>query len=148
VPLAVMSVHAGQGPENGWQLIPLADLSTIPARTKLAVVVGDQDKFTGTRTSRRIWDGTAHITERLFITIQADSHGWPDISPGHLAPLAQSRSTAGAIDWLGYWRLFDELSEAAAAGKPFTPSPDMGKWSDGKPLKPLVIQAGPSVGRQ
>ncbi len=142
VPLAVMTVHAGQGPENGWQVIPLADLATIPVRTKLAVVVGDKDRFVGTRTSQRIWDTTAHLPDRRFITLQADSHGWPGISPSHLAPLAQSRFTTGALDWFGYWRLFDELSEAATARKPFTPSPAMGKWSDGKPMKPLIIKAG------
>jgi hypothetical protein len=142
VPLAIMPVHSGQGPENGWQMIPLDDFSTIPNRTKVALVVGSDDKFVGTRTSRRIWEAVAHVAERRFITVQSDSHGWPPISPGHLAPLAQDRFSSGAIDWFGYWRLFDELLDSAISGRPFNPSLSMGKWSDGVAVKPLLIESG------
>ena len=143
VPLAIMPVHSGQGPENGWQMIPLDDYSTIPKNTKVAIVVGDDDRFVGTRTSRRIWEGVAHVAERHFITVHSDAHGWPPISPGHLAPLAQDRFSAGAIDWFGYWRLFDELLDSAISGRPFKPLPSMGSWSDGKPVKPLRIESSP-----
>jgi acetyl esterase/lipase len=140
VPLAIMPVHAGQGPENGWQMIPMETLDTIPKQTRVAIVVGDADKFVGTRSSRKIWEGAKHVSERRFITLQSDAHGWPPLSPGHLAPLAQNRLSTNAHDWRGYWRLFDELCEAVFSGRPFEPSPDMGKWSDGQPVEPLLIE--------
>lgn len=140
VPKAIMPVHAGQGPENGWQVIPLPDFSTIPATVKLAIIASDSDEFVGTRTSRKIWDGTKHLAERTFITLQADAHGRPRLIPGHLAPLAQDRFTANALDFLGYWRLFDELCDAAFAARPYAPATDMGKWSDGTPVKPILIE--------
>lgn len=140
VPRAIMTVHAGQGPENGWQLIPLDDLSTVPAKTKVAIIVGTDDHFVGTRSSRKIWEGTKHVAESRFITLRSDAHGLPRISPGHLAPLAAQPSLANALDWFGYWRLFDELCAAAFSDRPFDPSPAMGKWSDGVPVKPLLIE--------
>ena len=140
LPKAIMPVHAGQGPENGFQIIPLGDISTIPAATKVAVVVGTDDRFVGTRSSRKIFDGAKHVNERRFITLQQDTHGSPRLSPGHLAPLSQSSLTTNAHDWYGYWRLFDELCEAAFSGRAFDPSPAMGKWSDGTPVKPLLIE--------
>ncbi len=75
LPRAIMTVHAGQGPENGWQLIPLDDLSTIPAKTRVVVLVGTDDHFVGTRSSRKIWEGTKHVAESRFITLQSDDHG-------------------------------------------------------------------------
>lgn len=140
LPRAIMTVHAGQGPENGWQLIPLDDLSTVPAKTKVAVLVGTDDHFVGTRSSRKIWDGTKHVAESRFITLRSDAHGLPRISPGHLAPLAAAPSLANALDWFGYWRLFDDLCAAAFSDRPFDPSPAMGKWSDGAAVKPLLIE--------
>jgi poly(3-hydroxybutyrate) depolymerase len=140
VPLAIMPVHSGQGPENGWQVIPMEDLSTIPRSTRVVVVAGSDDKFVGTRSSRRIWEGSRHVAERWFITLQQDAHGWPRLSPGHLAPLAQDWLSTNAHDWYGYWRLFDELCETTFSALPFEPSPAMGKWSDGQPVKPLMIE--------
>ena len=139
-PKAIMPVHAGQGPENGFQIIPLGDISTIPTETKVAVVTGTHDGFVGTRSSRKIYECAKHVHERRYITLQRDAHGSPVLSPGHLAPLAQSSFTTNAHDWYGYWRLFDELCEAAFAGRAFEPSPAMGNWSDGTPVKPLLIE--------
>lgn len=140
VPKAIMPVHAGQGPEKGWQVIPLGDISAIPAQTKVAVVAGAEDRFVGTRSSRKIFDGAKHVSERCFITLQGDDHGLPRLSPGHLAPLAHDLAGTNAQDWFGYWRLFDELCDATFAGRKFDPSPAMGKWSDGVAVKPLLIE--------
>ncbi len=137
IPKAILPVQSGQGAENGVQIIPLSDLSTIPTTTRVAIVVGADDHFVGTRSSRKIWEGAKHVSERRFITVQSDAHGTPRLSSGHLAPLAP---TANALDWFGYWRLFDELCDAAFSGRPFEPSPAMGKWSDGTAVAPLLIE--------
>jgi hypothetical protein len=55
-----------------------------------------------------------------------------------------------AIDWYGYWKLFDALCDAAFRGKnrkvALGNTPEqryMGKWSDGTPVKELVVVADP-----
>jgi poly(3-hydroxybutyrate) depolymerase len=140
LPKAIMTVHAGQGPEKGLQIIPLEELDTVPESVKVVVVAGQEDQFVGMRSSRRIWQGTKHVKERVFITVQSDTHGMPRLVSGHLAPLARDMIAANTLDYLGYWRLFDELCDAAFSGKPFAPSPSLGEWSDGTPVKPLLIE--------
>lgn len=138
-PRAVMAVHPGQGPENGIQLVPLDDYTKIPASTRLVVMASEEDGFVGLGSSRRIWAQTAQIQDRAFVTLKADRHGFPPLLPRHLAPLAADRLSTDALDWLGYWRVFDTLCAAAFSGAKTDIPPAMGTWSDGTPVKPLTI---------
>jgi dienelactone hydrolase len=59
-------------------------------------------------------------------------------------------STADALDFFGYWKLFDALSDAAFYGRNReyalgnTPQQRfMGVWSDGRPVKELVVSDRP-----
>jgi hypothetical protein len=45
------------------------------------------------------------------------------------------------LDWYGWWRLFDVACASAFSGEPLKLDPSMGKWSDGQPLKPLMIES-------
>lgn len=45
--------------------------------------------------------------------------------------------TVNALDHHGYWRLFDELTDAAFDGRRWEPNASMGQWSDGVPVTPL-----------
>ena len=45
-----------------------------------------------------------------------------------------------ALDWFGYWKLFDGLMSAAFAGKDYTVDVNMGAWSDGVAVKPLKVE--------
>lgn len=139
-PSAVMIVHPGQGPKDGIQIVPLDDASTIAPVTHLLVVVGESDAFVGETSARRIWARTGKMKDRTFVTIQSDDHGLPALRANHLAPLAADRLSTNALDWFGYWRLFDEQCAAAFAGKDYTPATGMGTWSDGTPVKPLKIE--------
>ncbi len=139
-PVAVMIVHPGQGPKDGIQILPLDDASTIAPTTHLLVVVGESDAFVGETSARRIWARTGKVKDRTFITVQSDDHGFPVLRANHLAPLAADRFSTNALDWFGYWRLFDEQCATAFSGKDYTPSTGMGAWSDGTPVKPLKIE--------
>ena len=139
-PAAVMVVHPGQGPKDGIQIVPLDDTSTIATTTHLLVVVGDTDAFVGETSARRIWARTGKVKDRTFVTVQSDDHGFPTLRANHLAPLAEGHMSTNALDWFGYWRLFDEQCAAAFSGKNYTPASGMGAWSDGTPVKPLKIE--------
>jgi hypothetical protein len=102
--------------------------------------VGEDDHFVGTGTGRRIWAVTAKVKDRAFVTVPSDRHGKPALSSDHLAPLAMETRATNALDWLGYWRLFDEACGAAFADRAMVLDPGMGKWSDGKAVKVLKVE--------
>jgi dienelactone hydrolase len=137
---AVMSVEPGQGPERGLKLVPMRDAATMPAETKLLVVIGDSDGLVGSESARAIWRATKHVTDRAFITVQSDAHGSPPLNANHLAPISWNRAAIDALDWLGYWRTFDALMDAAFSGKPLAVDLAMGAWSDGVPVMPLKVE--------
>ena len=137
---AVMSVEPGQGAERGLKLVPMRDPATIPAETKLLVVIGDSDGMVGSECARTIWRGTKHVSDRAFITVQSDAHGSPPLNANHLAPISWNRAATDALDWLGFWRTFDSLMDAAFAGKPIAVEAGMGEWSDGVPVQALKVE--------
>lgn len=56
---------------------------------------------------------------------------------------------ANALNYFGYWRLLDALCEAGFSGKtieaavgPGNELP-MGQWSDGVPVKPMLVKTSP-----
>lgn len=64
------------------------------------------------------------------------------------ARAAPERGVVDAIDWYAFWKLADGLIEIAAStsAEPFTAHSermlaDMGRWSDGKPVRPLEFHA-------
>jgi len=140
VPKAVMSVEPGQGAEHGIKLVPMRDCGTMPAETKLIVVVGDSDNLVGSECARAIWRDTKHVSDRAFVTIHSDAHGFPPLTANHLSPVSWNRAATDALDWLGFWRLFDALCDDAFAGRAMQVDPAMGTWSDGTPVTPLQVE--------
>lgn len=139
VPIAAMFVQPGQGPERGPKMVPLDDCAKIPAETRLAVVVSDSDAIVGTACAGRIWRDAKQVRGRSFITVQSDDHGTPPLRANHLSPVSWTPEATDALDWSGYWKLFDGLMSAAIAGKDYVVDPGMGLWSDGTPVKPLKV---------
>ena len=137
---AAMIVEPGQGKNGGIKIIPMEDCGKIPATLKLIVMIGDADGLVGEGTARAIWRDTKHVTERAFITLRSDAHGMPPLRADHLAPFSWSRGATDALDWLGMWRTFDSLMDAAFSGKPLTVDDGMGAWSDGMPVTPMKIE--------
>lgn len=140
IPKAVMSVQPGQGAERGIKLVPMSDAVRIPAETKLLVVVGDSDGMVGSECGRTIWRGTKHVSDRAFITVRSDSHGFPPLNANHLSPVSWTRAATDALDWFGYWKLFDVLMDAAFSGKQLAVDPSMGAWSDGVAVAPMTVE--------
>jgi pimeloyl-ACP methyl ester carboxylesterase len=140
VPNAVMSVEPGQGAEHGIKIVPMNDCGAVPAGTKLIVMIADADGIVGSECARTIWRGTAHVKERAFVTLRSDRHGFPPLTANHLSPVSWNRAATDALDWFGFWRLFDSLTEDAFAGRTMQVDPAMGTWSDGAPVMPLQVE--------
>ena len=139
-PKAAMIVEPGQGADGGIKIVPMEDCKMIPFPVKLIVMVGDADGIVGTGCARSIWRDTKHVSERAFVTLQSDAHGMPPLKADHLAPISWSRAATDALDWLGMWRTFDALTDAAFSGKPLAVDPSMGAWSDGTPVAPMKVE--------
>ena len=139
-PKAAMIVEPGQGKDGGIKLIPMEDCGKFPALLKLIVMVGDADGLVGDGCARTIWRDTKHVSERAFVTLQSDAHGMPPLKADHLSPISWSRAATDALDWLGYWRTFDALMDAAFFGKPFAVDASMGAWSDAVPVAPMKVE--------
>jgi len=107
---------------------------------KLIIMVGDADGLVGTGCARIIWRDTKQVRDRAFVTLCSDAHGTPSLRADHLSPISWTRPATDALDWLGYWRTFDALMDAAFSGKPLAVDPSMGAWSDGTPVTPMKVE--------
>jgi dienelactone hydrolase len=171
-PKAIMCVEPG----NSWRKpsvtqIPLEDMSKIPSDVLLLTVVGEADMEARDIDAKRIFNETTQVplSNKNFINVLSDTHGIPRLIADHLAPasiddaydsgekivgapknpLLEIAST-NALDYYGYWKLFDALTDAAFYGKNReyalgnTPQQRfMGTWSDGVPVKELVVTDRP-----
>ena len=139
-PKAVMIVEPGQGMDRGVKVVPMDDCTKLPQAIHLILAVGDSDGLVGSGCARTIWQDTGHIRDRSFVTLQSDDHGVPPLRANHLSPVSWTREATDALDWYGYWKLFDGLTSAAFAGKDYTVDTNMGAWSDDTPVKLLKVE--------
>jgi pimeloyl-ACP methyl ester carboxylesterase len=179
VPRALMCVEPGGG-EAGTGSGPshLYDLSGIPPDCLLLCVAGEDDRVVGRRDAVRIFQGTPQIplSNKDFVTIRSDDHGNPPLRAHHGSPTAPKaeflrgfpflrrlarfldrrpffgRYGVDALDYYGYWKLFDGLTDCAFYGKNRayalgdTPQQRyMGCWSDGTPVVELAITDHPET---
>ncbi|MBM4034492.1 MAG: alpha/beta hydrolase [Planctomycetes bacterium] len=159
-PKALMIVQPGRGLSDARPVFfAPAGYEKIPADTLLVVVVGDQDRVVGDLTAKDIFKSTPQIpAERKdFIVVQTDRHGTPPLVADHISPcsplnpgLMLMGHGCDALDYYAYWKLFDALTDFAFHGKnkqfALGNTPEqrfMGKWSDGTPVKELIVKDNP-----
>ena len=159
-PTALMIVQPGRGTRGRRSLFfPAADYGKIPADTAVLVLVGDVDRIVGDGEAKRIFRALGHVprARKAYLVVRTDRHGSPPLVADHVSPCAPFRAGAvirsrriDAVDYYAYWRLFDALTDFAWHGKHQghclgnTPEQRcMGRWSDGTPVKELVVRAEP-----
>lgn len=164
-PKAVMVIQPGRT----WGLpaiqAPLANLQGIPASTLLLVMVSDRDRTVRDVDGKRIFRETTNVplANKDFVTLRSDEHGSPPLIADHRAACAAAipASAAAAVgdlnpcptnalDFYGTWKLFDALTNAAFFGTDrdtafgnTAKQTFMGRWSDGTPVKPLLVTDAP-----
>ena len=96
------------------------------------------------------------LENKDFVIVQSDEYGTPDLIADHFAPgnpenpRLRGKGETDALDYYGYWKLFDGLYNAAfyeefreyALGN-MPEQRFMGCWSDGTPIKELIITDKP-----
>jgi hypothetical protein len=132
----------------------------------LLVVVGKDDLFAKETTGRAIFEKSIGLKSenKNLIRLRSDRSGHPPLSADHFSPLALNQSydsgkslrggdrerrspgsrahdATDALDYFGYWKWFDALTDAAFFGRnrniALGDTPEqrfMGKWSDGTPI--------------
>jgi pimeloyl-ACP methyl ester carboxylesterase len=152
VPAAIVALQPAR---KGW--IPGADLSRIDPATKVLLVVGDADYISRFETAVAIWNDIAHISpaNKAFLLVQSDDRGDPPLIANHYFPNCDGYRDTACIDARDYFVTF-KLSVAAlncafrgrdcaiAFGHGCPAQVDMGRWSDGVAVTPMIC-LDPSV---
>lgn len=160
VPKAVMVVQPGRGfGGRRSPLFPVGDLRRIPPQTYLLVVVGEDDRVVGSAEARKVFYAASRVPpeRKDFVVVRSDRHGQPPLVADHFSPCSflgtrHRKPSAGtdALDFYAYWKLFDALTDLAFYGRNQAfalgntqQQRFMGRWSDGVPLKELVVTDEP-----
>jgi acetyl esterase/lipase len=169
-PKALMPTQPGW---RGSDVMPTERLREISPSALLLLVVGDTDQFEKNRQTEPIYRATPQIPagRKAIVALQSDSHGSEPLVADHGAPLApddefgqdftrqqerrrkvieaisgMGKGKVDALDYNGFWKLFDALVQAAWNGKTIdavvgeSEIMSMGRWSDGTPVRPPVRQ--------
>jgi len=138
----------GHAPDEHWW-------DTDP-KTKILLVVGDDDGTVCSDTALAIWNGTGHIPDedRDFLHVLTDMHGLPWMLADHIYPKTEKwRGVEDARDYFITYKLsvaalncvFREEDCDYAFGNGHPNQVYMGEWSDGQPLIPLVWYEDPNT---
>jgi hypothetical protein len=172
IPKAIMPVQPGW---RGGGDYPAEDLPGVPSSVLILVVEGDQDQFADSRKGQLILSDTSRVpaSQKCRVILQTDKYGNPPLLADHYAPLSPDQNyelevktrskerrermvkwamdirsgEEDALDFYGFWKLFDVLSDKACAGErsiskiiDAAGGTSMGTWPDGTPVKPKIIR--------
>lgn len=147
---AFKAVQVNAPGTGGWNTY--ADYGDVPAGTLLLAIACDDDEMVGSTDAERIFDETTAVSldDKDFVTVRSDGHGFPPLVASHSAPATPEPMGPDALDWRGFWKWFDALTDAAFYGTNRayalgdTPEQkDMGSWSDGVPVEEPVVTDSP-----
>ena len=145
--------------------IQASNYDQIPADMLFLGVVGADDTFVGSACTISFWNQLTQIpvSNREVIELHSDYHGFPPLMSTHDAAAAfddafntwQSLTatawlpslpnSVNALDYYGFWKWLDALTDAAFYGPSreyaLGDTPEqvfLGTWSDGQPVAPAV----------
>jgi len=145
IPKAIMPVQPA--------ILPPVELGKISNETLMLVIVGENDTVVGNYSAKEIFFNSTQVplSQKDFVIQVTDTYGEPDLIADHIAPVCILNSdTVDAMDYFSTWKLFDALTDYAFYGinKEYcldnTPQQRfMGLWSDGTPVKELIVTDTP-----
>ena len=159
-PKALMIVQPGRGTVRGRTFFfPSPDYKKIPADVAMLVLVGADDRIVSDYAAKDLFRATPQIPRERkdYVVVRSDRRGSPALVADHISPCAPFRAgplirgrCINAINHYAYWRLFDALVDFAFHGRGKahclgnTPQQRaMGRWSDGTPVKELLVTGQP-----
>ena len=149
IPKAIMPV------QPAFPVSETVNLSIIPAETLMLVIVGEDDTVIDPESPITIFYGCDQIPleNKDYVIQVTDTYGEPDLLADHIAPVCIadiSHPTVDAMDFYSTWKLFDALTDYAFYGingeyclGNTSEQRYMGQWSDGTPVKELIVTDTP-----
>ena len=160
-PKVVMLCAPGTGKLKGGRLESYADM---PGDISLLIVTHENDWVVGDEFAQKVFKEATSVEKRNLLHHRPDDHGLPAFRADHnqsysldlafdngarnyTSKKALRVSTLDAVDFNGYWKLFDAMldcnrtganCETAFGGTPAQLS--LGQWSDGTPVRPFEVQ--------
>jgi pimeloyl-ACP methyl ester carboxylesterase len=133
-------------------------LNAMDPGTKILLVAGDEDKTVCLNTALYIWNETSSIFEenKQFLLIRSDRRGQPEQIANHSFPNNSGFADTAAVDARDFYVTF-KLSVAAlncamkgmdceyAFGNGSDEQIDMGYWSDGVAVLPMLWTPDPNL---
>jgi hypothetical protein len=126
-------------------IITPEQLAKLDKQTFLLMTTGEQDNVVFDFGAKYIWQNVSQVPreQRDLVTFQSDNHGQPPLRADHGIP---TRRTPDAF-MFKLWQLFDGLQGCAFGAKDLCKyalgntreQRAPGKWSDGTPIKELII---------
>ncbi len=160
IPLGIVAVEPGQGQ------IPTFDPSTIDSHSVVMIVVGDQDNNSRLCIAPTIWKQMTAVPamQKPFLTVRTDSYGTPAQLGNHWFPLTNTVNddvpppvSVDNRDWNVTYKLSVSMirciHDSTYCDYVYGTGPlnnygantqtDMGVWSDGTPVIPMLNIADP-----
>ncbi len=158
-PKGILMAQPGTGNLRGARL---DSYEALEKDIKLIITVGHGDHVVGDKLARTVMS-TAKVDYQNLVLHVKDIYGAPIVHSSHAQPCAldqdldngrtnyivkaaQKRADTDAVDYFGYWKLLDALIDCSfyninchyAFGNT-KEQKYLGTWSDGTPIKPMVI---------
>jgi hypothetical protein len=153
-----MLCSPGTGKLKGGRLESYA---AMPADLHLLIHVNNDDYVVGDEFALKVFNEAIDTPNRNLLRQFEDPHGTPPLEAHHnqtysldtefdsgvrnfTANRALRISTEDAVDYYGYWKLFDALLDCSRKGQNCqyafggtAEQTSLGSWSDGTPIKPM-----------
>jgi len=154
-PKVLMVADPGRGEEiYGEPLLPEEAFGSIPSTVLLLSIAAAESLDQFYQTAREIFLDTGQIplSNKDFIYMRSDDHGQPALVADHFSPTCSGGMLGenDALDYYGYWKLFDGLCSASFYGTNVeyalggtAEQRFMGLWSDDEPVIELIATDDP-----
>jgi len=126
------------------------DHTTISQGTLMLIIDCEGDYFVSPKSGQRIYDNATSIEvkDKRRLLLRTDDHAEPAMIADHMLPMAwshdqESQGRVNAYDF-ALWRWFDALQATALGDEKLRDhvfgeaALDLGRWSDGTPVRPPV----------
>jgi hypothetical protein len=144
-----------------WYVLAVepAKLAELPSHTRLLVQVYDRERINDHQIAIDLFEAVAlPSAQKLFVTLRSDERDGCELRAGHTTPATDGiRGRLDALDHHGVFRLVDAVAADALFGDPLARTVafgadsaehlDMGRWSDGSPVRPPTSTRSPDAER-
>jgi hypothetical protein len=159
-PKVMLLCSPGTGKLDGGRLVSYRNM---PSEVSIVLITSEDDWIVGDEFAVKVFSEAKNARHLNLLRQVGDDYGFPVIEAHHNMPYSLNKlydngirnysskkslriSTSDAVDYFGYWKIFDAMLDckryglncATAYGGTYEQL-NLGNWSDGTPVKPMVF---------